>query len=828
MTADMLWIYREISDEYIERLAEEAGVSPLAARVCANRGMRKAEEILSFMNPSISRLHDPFLLNDMDKAVERISKAIKNKEKIVIYGDYDVDGVTSTSILCRFFSSLNINVEFYIPDRVDEGYGISMAAADKIIQRGASLVITVDCGITAWREIEYFKDNGIDVVVTDHHECKECLPEAYAVINPCRPDSTYPFRELAGVGVAFKLVNALCIYLGMSQEHLKYLDLTALGTVADIVPLVDENRIIVSHGIKSIANTENVGLKALIEGSGIKDRKIDTYAISFILAPRINVAGRMGDAGRAVELFTTGDVDKANAIVKALNEDNRLRQDTESHIFNELVELIDGGSEIKSDKVIVASGDGWHHGVIGIVASKITEKYNRPCILISCEDGMGKGSGRSTEDFNLFKALGFCESVLEQYGGHEMAAGLTIRAENIGELRRLLNEYADSFPEGLEPASRLKIDAYLARNDITIEIAEELNRLAPFGEGNPVPVFAYKALRLDDVRTVGDNRHLKLRLCDRDSSFDAIGFNMGGMADLICRDELIDTAFSLEINTWNNISKVQLNLKDIRKNSAIALENEYYYTLNRLLDRLSDRLESGFMKKAGNGLLPEWCKTAGSPGDIAEEALNCGKRAALVLNSYESLWEVEKVVNRFGIDIINCIKICYTCSCTDNWDRMSILINPVPEEVEFNAFDIILFLGGWVSWDYFSELVNKAEGKEVYCFNNNFENGALNEAAAIGRDDLAAVYRYIRCGFNGKLDIKDPFEYARRIGCSNKISMNYLKLMKSLEIFQELGLLTVKPIEGNGISVVLPDNGKGRVDLEDSALYRKIQILYNK
>jgi single-stranded-DNA-specific exonuclease len=825
LTADKLWICNNISDKQIVNLAGEAGVSTLTARVCLNRGMDTAGEILSFINPSLKGLHDPFLLNDMDKAVERIMKAVANKESIVIYGDYDVDGVTSTSVLCRFLVSAGVDADFYIPDRMDEGYGVSKTAADKIIRSGASLVITVDCGITAVDEVLYLNKSGIDVIVTDHHECKERLPDAYAVINPCRPDSTYPFKELAGVGVAFKLINALSIRMDIPGRHLDYLDLVALGTVADVVPLTDENRVIVKYGMERITNTENTGLKALIDGSGLKGKQVDSFGVSFMLAPRINVAGRIGDAGRAVELFTTESEDKAHAIVAALNEDNKLRQDTESCIFQEAVDIIEGDTELQKDKVIVVAGYGWHHGVVGIVASKITEKYYKPCILISCEDGMGKASGRSIEGFNLFKALSYCESVLERYGGHELAAGLSLREENIPEFRRMINIYASSTLIGEELVPKLKIDAYLTKHDINIENIKELDRLAPFGAGNPVPLFAYNGFRLDDVRTVGENRHLKLRLEDRGFFVDAIGFKMGGIADSVCSDDLLDTAFSLEINTWNSVSRVQLILKDMHENSGTVLENEYYFTLNRCIDSFFESYNEGKWRKTGRKSLPAWCKPTDVPAGIVAEVLNNGKKGAILVNSIDSLLAAEKILDGMGTDIIKCVKICYTGSDTVNSGRICVIMNPIPEEFNFEALDTVLFFGSWISSDYFMKLVYKAEGKDVYCYKNSIEGKIFEEAAAVGRDDLAAVYRYIRSNFRGNLIIDDSFAYAKKIARSYKISMNYLKFMKSLEIFKELGLLTIKPNGVNGLSVSLPENAKARVELEDSVIYRKLQAL---
>jgi single-stranded-DNA-specific exonuclease len=560
-----LWINKEAPDSEADRISRETCISRLTAKVLINRGITSADEIRNFLTPSLDGMHDPFLLKDMDKAVKRIISALNSGESIMLYGDYDVDGVTSISILLDYLKNLGGNVDYYIPDRIDEGYGLSLSAMEKIIKMGKSLIITADCGITSIEEVKLAARHNVDVIITDHHECKSHIPDAYAVIDPCRHDCGYPFKELAGVGVVYKLINAISIKMGLDDHsYQRYIDLVAIGTVADVAPLVGENRTIVKYGIPKIENTLNKGLRALIGEAGLTDRPINSYSIGFILAPRINAAGRIGDAGRAVRLFTSNDEAETREIAAMLNQENQLRQDTEMEILQEALVRIESEVDFEKEKVMVVAGEHWHHGVIGITASRITEKYYRPCILISIEGDTGKGSGRSIKGFNLFDALTHCESLIDKYGGHELAAGLAIKTGNLKEFKNMINSYADSVLSQDDLLPRLRIDAYIEKNDICLENVRELEKLAPFGAGNPGPLFAYNNLRVVGIRAVGDSKHLKLKLETEGLLLDAIGFNMGSFADVIDCGDVLDAVFSLEINSWNFRHRIQLNIKDIR------------------------------------------------------------------------------------------------------------------------------------------------------------------------------------------------------------------------------------------------------------------------
>ncbi len=556
------WEYNKFDDETIEKFANENNVSKLLAKVLLNRGFKEKEKVQKFLYPKLEELYDPFLMNDMDVAVQRIIEAYETKEKVTIYGDYDVDGITSISVLKSFLTELGMDVEHYLPSRLEEGYGLNNEAVKKVAEQSTKLLITVDCGISAYNEVEYAKELGMEVIVTDHHECPEKLPRALAVLDPKREDSTYPFSSLAGVGVSFKLIQALSYRLNLDRKrYLKYLDVVCLGTVADIVPLVDENRIIVTYGLILMKQTRKVGLQELIKASGYS--KIDSMTISFGLAPRLNACGRMGKADLALELILTQDRAEAQKIALELNEINKERQEVEKKIISDAIEIIER-DRLYENGVIVVGNENWHHGVIGIVASKITETYYKPSILICMENGKGKGSGRSIEGFDLHGALTECEDLLEKFGGHEMAIGLSIYESNILKLREKLCSIAiENKIDELQPV--VKIDAEVNSDDISFETIRDLEKLEPFGEANPSPIFMYKNLKVDSVRALSNGKHLRLVLKDNNFKYDAIAFNMGDKRLSIEIGNKVDIAHSLEINHFNNTDKIQFNLKDIKK-----------------------------------------------------------------------------------------------------------------------------------------------------------------------------------------------------------------------------------------------------------------------
>ena len=555
------WEGYKIDEEAVNKIAKKHNISELMAKVIMNRNIPE-EKIESFLHPKLSDLYDPFLFNDMDKAVDRILKAIDQKEKITIYGDYDVDGITSATILVKYFTNLNANVDAYLPNRLSEGYGLNEASLDSIHESGTKLLVTVDCGISGYEEVEYAKKLGMDVIITDHHECHERIPNCIAVIDAKRPDSNYPFNGLAGCGVSFKLAQAISKKLKLPDEsYLNYLDIVALGTIADIVPLVEENRIIVKYGLEMMKKTENPGLKALINSSALKS--IDSSAISFGLAPRINACGRMGQAELALKMLLTDNLKEAVDIATKLQEMNRNRQEIERGIINEAIEQIEK-EKLSDDKIIVVGKENWHHGVIGIVSSKITESYYKPSILICFEGEEGKGSGRSVDGFDLHAALTACSNYLQKFGGHEMAIGLTLDKSNFENFRKAICDYAkDKLPD--ESVPTIKYDAEITCKDVSKDIINELKLLEPYGEGNPAPLFAYKNIKVDSIRTLSNDKHLKLNVKDEHRIFSAIAFNMGEKKNSIRMGDKADILCAIELNTYNGIEMIQLNIKDIKK-----------------------------------------------------------------------------------------------------------------------------------------------------------------------------------------------------------------------------------------------------------------------
>ena len=545
----------------VEKIENEYGISNLLAKILVNRNLIKKEDIDLFLKPTRHDFHNPYLMPDMELAVNRIIEAINNNEKILIYGDYDVDGITSITVLKSFLIERKANVSHYIPNRLNEGYGLNKEAIKKIADDGVNLIITVDCGISGIEEVDYANSLGLKVIVTDHHEVGENLPNAIAVVDAKRKDNTYPFRELAGVGVGFKLIQAIAQRLELEEkEYLKYLDIVCIGTISDIVPLVDENRVIAKLGLKLVEVTKNVGLKALLEASGYK--KVDSFTVSFGLAPRINACGRMGKEKEALNLFLTQDENEAKEIALKLNEYNKERQDIEKNIYEDAVNKIEK-SEINK-QVLVLGSENWHHGVIGIVASKITDLYFKPSILICFEEDEGKGSGRSVPGFDLHEALMNCNTYLEKFGGHSMAVGVTLKKENFEKFKEEFEKYAQN-SNICDIIPIIKIDEEITLEDINIKAVEELNMLEPFGEANKMPLFMYKNLKIQSIRTLSEGKHIKLTLQDNHFIMDSIGFNLGHLAEEYQIGDKVDVVGSLEINRFNGRESVQINLKDLRK-----------------------------------------------------------------------------------------------------------------------------------------------------------------------------------------------------------------------------------------------------------------------
>lgn len=557
------WVYNNVDENKVLEIKEKYGLSELLANILVGRNIIEENQIKVFLEPTRNDFYDPFLLPDMEIAVPRIINAIENKEKIVIYGDYDVDGITSISVLKKFLEDRGLEVSEHIPNRLDEGYGLNKEAIDEINKSGCKLMITVDCGISGLEEVEYANSLGIETIITDHHEPLDELPKAIAVIDAKIKTNKYPFNQLAGVGVVFKLIQAISIKLRLDEkEYLKYLDLVCIGTISDIVPLVDENRVIAKLGLKLVEVTRNIGLRTLLDSIGYK--KINSMSVSFGIAPRINACGRMGHADEALKLFLTNDKSEAIALTQKLNDYNKERQDIEKNIFEEALNKINE-ENIEEKSAIVLGGDHWHHGVIGIVASKITDMYFKPSILICFEGNKGKGSGRSIPGFDLHKALCETSQYLEKYGGHAMAVGLSLSKEKFEDFKKVFQEYADS-KDINEIVPIINIDKLITEKELNLEAVRDLEKLEPFGEANKCPLIAYKNLKIDSIRVLTEGKHMKLTLkTEKNNIITAMGFNMGYRAEEYLIGDKVDIVGTLEINAFNGNENIQFNLKDIMK-----------------------------------------------------------------------------------------------------------------------------------------------------------------------------------------------------------------------------------------------------------------------
>ena len=564
-TKNPIWDVVPVPDSSsVKNLSEALELPPAIVKILLNRGFDSPETVEKFLNPQLSDLQDPFLLLGMDKAMERVTKALLANEKIVIYGDYDVDGITATSLLYIIFNKLGAQVDYFLPNRLVEGYGLSVDGINEVKKQGADLIITVDTGINAIDEVAYAKSQGIDVIITDHHEPREILPEAVAIVNPKQEQCQFN-EELSGVGVAFKFAQAVYKSLGQNVADLhEHLDLVALGTAADIVPLVGENRVLTRFGIPQISRTTKPGLKSLTFVSGLMGKDISTGQVVFVLAPRINAIGRLGDAKDAIRLLSTRDEKVAQEVARRLDDDNRKRKRIDEETLNEALAQLEEIADLENDKAIVLAGEGWHLGVIGIVASRIVERYHLPTVMISLKDGVGKGSARSIPGFHLCEALNKCEDLLLQYGGHKYAAGLSIESKNVEEFRKKFIEVSNSELTADDIQPKLKIDMEIELSEVTDNFMELLEKFAPFGPQNMRPVFLTRNCEIIGRPSVVGNNHLRMRVRKDTNVIDVIGFGFGDMLSQISTGSLVDSVYTLEYNTYNNVTRVQMRIKDIK------------------------------------------------------------------------------------------------------------------------------------------------------------------------------------------------------------------------------------------------------------------------
>ncbi len=642
------WIYSEYNDQSPEakKLASACGISPFIAAVALNRGINSADKIVEFLLKPESMLHSPFCFKDMEKAVSIIKNAISGQKRICIYGDYDVDGITSTSLLLRYFASCGITADYYIPHRIEEGYGINEDAIRTIANRGCDLLITVDTGITACAQVELARRLGIETVVTDHHECVGDIPDC-PVINPHVPGCGYPFTALAGVGVAFKLVCAL--EDGDTQQVLdKYSDLVMLGTVADVMDMLGENRCIVKNGLQKLQTNPNPGLRALIKSSN-SSKELNSISVGFMLAPKINAAGRMGNVDIAVKLLTEDNEDACRKLAEELDSENKKRQQLEREIYSDAVTLIENDESFKTKKVIVAASENWHHGVIGIVASRISEKYSKPTLLLCIdENGVASGSGRSTKDFDLLKSLCNCCDLFTKFGGHEYAAGVTLDKDNLPKLDKALNDYADTVSEEICSVQSITIDFDVSEQYLTVDAVNALDMLEPFGPCNDRPCFAIKNARILSHRLMGENgRHVKFVVQKNNTCFDVVAFGKSELAENFIDGDIIDIAGNLSVNTWNNVSRIQVSYVDI-KLSETASDDE--------ADVVPDRNDMAvlylyFKKHSQNGIFRDKTETLVRRASYETGVRYCRQKVTNCLNIFAELKLLSYVENGDNTEI---------------------------------------------------------------------------------------------------------------------------------------------------------------------------------
>ena len=563
----MRWKIKQPSEDHVASIKKEFNTSEIIAKVLANRGIESLKSSHNFFNPSNDQLHNPFMMKNMDIAVDRISKNIQNQKPILIFGDYDVDGTTGASLLYLGLKDLNAIVEYYIPHREKEGYGLSAGGIDYAQSVGADLLITCDCGINAFQPVDYANEHGIDIIITDHHIPDKKLPNAYAVLNPKQKGCEYPFKGLCGCGVAFKLISAVSEKSGIGQNvGLNYLDLVALATSADMVPILDENRVLVHGGLDQLEESKSPGIHQLLVQTGLVGESLNVGKLVFGLAPKINAAGRMGDANRTVELLTTSDKTRAEELASILVRENKRRQLIQEDIVNDAIRLVHSQVDLENNKVVIIGSKGWHLGVVGIVASRIKDEFSRPAIVIAFDkEGIGKGSARSIPNLDLYEALSYAAKFLEGYGGHPMAAGLTVREDKFENFKSLFLRNVNKILTNDDLIPAISIDGEMALTDINSRFMRFLEKLGPFGPGNMRPKFVSRNLSISgQPRLMGNGEHIRFIVSQNGRNYPAVGFKLSSHYEDLIRGVPVDIAYVVEVNQWQGQSNIQLNVRDIQ------------------------------------------------------------------------------------------------------------------------------------------------------------------------------------------------------------------------------------------------------------------------
>ncbi|WP_414697903.1 single-stranded-DNA-specific exonuclease RecJ [Peptacetobacter sp. AB845] len=797
---------------------EKFRLSPEISQILENRNINSEEEIKLFTNPSLDYLRDPFLMKDMGKAVERIKKAMDSNERVWIYGDYDVDGVSSTSVLLTYFRSIKFEVRYYIPNRLEEGYGINKEAIEYINSEGCDLIISVDCGITSVSEVEYANELGIDMIITDHHECQSEIPNAYAVVNPKQDDCNYPFDMLCGCGIAFKLVQALTPKEIFKTTVYDYIEIATLATICDIVPLVDENRIIVKNGLRAMKDGHNLGLSELIRVCGVDKEKIGSSHIGFTIGPRINAAGRLGFSNLGVELFTATNQDEAHEIALALDEKNNDRQMIEMKIHHEAEMIIKNDPSYEDDKVIVLAHEGWQHGVIGIVASKLTEKYYKPTILMCIEDGEATGSARSIKGFSIFDALTECSDILTKFGGHEQAAGLSINADKVPELRRRINESADINLTEEDMIEEIKVEYELDEKSANFDLIEELRKLEPFGMSNPTPKFILRDCILRDMRFMGQNRqHIKLEI-EKDNIFECVGFNAAHLIDGLKNGDRIDVLFQLDENTFMGKRKLQLLIKDLRLAypKSATTNMDAVKLMNVLVPE--DEKSTYNVENLENGN----CESLNIEGERVENIFDFIEGESLVIaNSINGFFRAKSDLTLLEEEL----EIYFKEIDENNkkHSKIHLIFSPNIDKIDVKRYNNIILYDYLYTRDDYINLYSKVEDKSKIIKNyseiDKIYIKSIMENIVPTRNEFVNIYKYIIKNRGIKFRIDDTM---------NLFKMIPLKLFAIIKIFKELGLFKVEVDDRDFVNIEMLPKPESKLDLNRSKILINLNQIREK
>lgn len=803
-------------------LMASMSISNEIGQILLNRSIESKEDIEMFTNPSLDYLRDPFLLKDMDRAVERIKLAISEGHNIWIFGDYDVDGVSSTSIMVLYFKSIAYPVNYYIPNRLEEGYGLNTDAIDHIKSQEGDLIISVDCGITSVKEVEYAKSLGIDVIITDHHECQEDLPAAYAVIDPKREDCNYPFKGICGCGVAFKLIHALSGRDEFYKNIKSYLEIVSLATICDIMPILDENRIIVKNGMEILGQGNNLGMKALLEVCGLDGTKIKSSHLGFALGPRINASGRLGFSRLGVELFTTDSPQEARILAHMMDDKNTQRQEVEAKIHMEVEDIISKDKSFRDDKVLVVSGKGWHHGIIGIVASKVTEKYYKPCILLCEEGNMAVGSARSIKGFDIFSALFECRDYMTKFGGHQQAAGMSMELDKISLLRKKINQIANYELEKEDLIETIRVEYEISESSLDLDLVEELHLLEPFGIKNPTPYFMLRNCLLKRVMTIGkDKSHLKM-VVDKDREFEVIGFGMAYMKSGYQEGDLVDLVFQVDSNTFNNRTSLQLLLKDMRLSKPRSLYPGYYF---------ADLVE---------GLIPDACHSYTTDlSDRVEEKPGRGPTDNLVLSDSHNDVE-DRIVKLAGLEnknegkelnlgncnlfLVNTINGYFKALSDKNLyydQKIDLIFLRNIDKIDLKVYNKIIIYDYFDNYDQYRSLLEyKGDSDIVINYNESDFVYLKNKFKLLrfNRKEFVVVYKKLMDIKKGKIKYSDLIELTR---------LNPVKIYLILKVLASEKLIKyLVDFDSDSIDIEILPKPDAKLNLEENKIIECIADYY--